>query len=186
MAEVILFHHAQGLTPGVLAFAGRLRAAGQTVHLPDLFEGQVFATLDEGVAYADANFQDIIARAQKAAERLPEDVVYAGFSMGSASAQMLAQTRPRARGALLFHGAIPAAEFGPWPDGTALQVHTAEKDPWVDLDVARALVGGVAGAELFLYPGDHHLFADESLADYEPDSAELLMARTLTFVSRVG
>ena len=186
MAEIVLFHHAHGLTPGVLAFADRLRAEGHTVHTPDLFEGQVFATLDEGVAYADSNFQDILARAQKSAERLPEGLVYAGFSLGSAPAQMLAQTRTGARGALLFHGAIPTSEFGPWPDGTALQVHTAERDPWVELEAARALVGAVPGAELFVYPGDHHLFADESLPDYEPASARLLMERALTFVSKVG
>jgi dienelactone hydrolase len=186
MAEIVLFHHAHGLTPGVRRFADRLRAAGHTVHTSDLYDGQVFAGLDDGVAYADANFQDILARAQKAAEQLPAEIVYAGFSLGSAPAQMLAQTRPGARGALLFHGAIPAAEFGAWPDGVPLQVHTAEADPWVDLGVARELVAGVPGAELFVYPGDHHLFADETLPDYEKDSAELLTGRALTFVSTVG
>ncbi len=183
--EIILFHHAHGLTPGVLRFADRLKAAGHTVHTPDLYERQVFATLDEGVAYADANFQDILARARKAAEPLPEDVVYAGFSLGSAAAQMLTQTRPGARAALLFHGAIPASEFGTWPDGTALQVHTAEADPWVDLSVARELVAGVPDAELFTYPGDRHLFADETLPDYDRESAELLTERALSLLRKL-
>ena len=40
MAEVVLFHHLQGLTEGVRAFAGELRAGGHTVHTPDLFDGQ--------------------------------------------------------------------------------------------------------------------------------------------------
>lgn len=186
MAEIVLFHHAHGLTPGVRRFADRLRDAGHTVHTPDLFEGRTFDNLDEGVAYVDSNFQDIVARAQKSAETLPENVVYAGFSMGAAPAQMLAQTRHGARGALLFHGAIPASEFGSWPDRTALEIHTAEEDPWVDLDVARTLAAGVPDAKLFIYPGDRHLFADEMLPDYDAESAGLLMERALTFVSKAG
>ena len=184
MAGVVLFHHAHGLTAGVLRFADVFKAAGHTVYTPDLFEGQVFDSLDDGVAYVDANFQDILARARKSVEPLPGNLVYAGFSLGSAAAQMLAQTRPGAKAALLFHGAIPASEFGAWPERVALEVHTAESDPWVDLGIARELVAGVQGAELFTYPGDRHLFADETLPDYDPHSAQLLTERALAFVSR--
>ena len=51
MAEVLLFHHAQGLTPGVSAFADELRGAGHTVHVPDLFDGRTFGSIDEGMAF---------------------------------------------------------------------------------------------------------------------------------------
>jgi dienelactone hydrolase len=185
MAEVVLFHHAHGLTPGVIAFADRLRAAGHTVHTPDLFEGRVFDNLDDGVHYVDeeAGIDSLLERAGLAVASMPGDVVYAGFSLGSMAAQMLAQTRPGAKGALLFHGGGPLSWFGgEWPDGLPLQVHAMDHDKWVELDQVRALVDSVPGAELFLYPGEGHLFADEGLADYDPQAAALLMKRTLDFL----
>lgn len=191
MTEVVLFHHAQGQTPGFLAFAARLRSAGHTVHTPDLYEGRTFASLDEGVANAKRIGFDVIAsEGRRAAERLPAAVVYAGFSLGVLPAQSLAQTRPGAKGALLFSAAFPASEFGgPWPRGVPLEVHMMERDPWVlegDLEAARGLVKTVEGAKLFLYPGEHHLFADESLPDYDPAAAALLESRVLEFLKRHG
>ena len=188
MAEVLLFHHAQGQTTGILAFADDLRAAGHVVHTPDLYDGRTFAELGDGVAYADEHvgMDAIIERGRLAAEGLPAELVYAGFSLGALPAQMLAQTRPGARGALLLHGCVPAAEFGDWPDGVALQIHTTEDDEWVELDVARELAETVADAELFLYPGNRHLFADASLADYDEVQATLLKERVRAFVEDVG
>lgn len=190
MTEVVLFHHAQGQTPGFLAFAARLRSAGHTVHTPDLYEGRTFGSLDEGVANAKRiGFDTIAQEGRRAAERLPAQVVYAGFSLGVLPAQSLAQTRPGAKGALLFSAAFPASEFGgPWPKGVPLEIHMMERDPWVqegDLDAARELVKSVEGAQLFLYPGERHLFADESLPDYDKGSAELLEKRVLAFLKKV-
>jgi dienelactone hydrolase len=190
MAEVLLFHHAQGQTPGFLMFADELRAAGHTVHTPDLYDGKTFATIDEGVGYAKkVGFDTILERGRLAAESLPNELVYAGFSLGAMPAQMLAQARPGAKGALLFHSAIPPSEFGgPWPEGLPLQIHIMEADPWAvegDLDVARQLDGTVESAELFLYPGDRHLFADSSLPDYDEDAAALLRERVLAYLNRV-
>ena len=191
MAEVVLFHHAQGQTAGFLAFAEELRAAGHTVHAPDLYEGRTFSTLDEGVAYArQVGFDTLGERGRLAAENLPDEVVYAGFSLGAMPAQMLAQTRPGARGALLFHAAFPASEFGGlWPQGVPLQIHMMEADEWVqegDLDAARELDKTIEGAELFLYSGDRHLFADNSLPDYDERAAALLTQRVLTFLKDVA
>ena len=190
MAEVVLFHHAQGQTPGFEAFADELRAAGHTVHTPDLYDGRTFATLDEGVGYAkQVGFDVLPERARVAAESLPNNVVYAGFSLGAMPAQMLAQTRSGAKGALLFAAAFPPSEFGgPWPEGVPLQIHMMEADEWVlegDLDAARELDKTVEGAELFLYPGDRHLFADNSLPDYDEKAAELLTERVLAFLKGV-
>ena len=191
MAEVVLFHHAQGQTPGFFAFADELRAAGHTVHAPDLYEGRTFPTLDGGVAYAkQVGFDTLLERGRLAAESLPSEVVYAGFSLGVMPAQMLAQTRAGARGALLFHAAFPPSEFGgPWPEGVPLQIHMMEADEWVqegDLDAARELDKTIEGAELFLYPGDRHLFADHSLSDYDDRAATLLTQRVLAFLNDVG
>jgi dienelactone hydrolase len=189
MAEVLLFHHAQGQTAGFLAFAEGLRAAGHLVHAPDLYDGKTFADLDEGVAHArEVGFGTILERGRDSANGLPEELVYAGFSLGVMPAQALAQTRAGARGALLFSAALPAAELGDgWPPGVPLQIHMMEDDPWVeeDLPAARELARTVEGAELFLYPGAGHLFADGSLPDYDERAATLLEQRVLAFLDAV-
>ena len=191
MAEVVIFHHAQGLTPGVIAFADELRRAGHTVHAPDLYGGRTFDTLQEGLAYAEQiGFDEVTERGIRAAEALPAELVYAGFSLGLGPAQRLAQTRPGARGALLFYACLPVSEFGPsWPAGVPVQIHAMESDPefdngW-DLPAARALVEEAEEGELFLYPGDQHLFADSSLSSYDSDAAALLGQRVLAFLARI-
>jgi dienelactone hydrolase len=190
MAEVLLFHHAQGQTEGFLAFADDLRAAGHTVHTPDLFDGKTFTALDEGVAYAqEVGFGVIFERGVAAAEGLPAELVYAGFSLGVSPAQMLTQTRPGARGALLYYSAMPTSEFdSPWPDGVPVQIHAMEDDEWFEEDrpAAEALVAEAENAELFLYPGNAHLFADSSLPDFDEKAARLLRERTVAFLDAVG
>jgi dienelactone hydrolase len=190
MAEIALFHHAQGLTDGVVAFADRLRAAGHTVHTPDLYEGRTFATLEEGIGHARSiGFDNLLDRGVAAGDALPADIVYAGFSLGAMPAQKLAQTRAGARGALLFDACIPVSEFGAaWPDGLPVQVHGMDNDPFFaeeggDLDAARDLVASTDQAELFLYPGNAHLFADASLPGYDQAAAELMLGRVLDFLA---
>jgi dienelactone hydrolase len=188
MAEVVLFHHALGLTPGIAVFADELRRAGHTVHLPDLFEGRTFPTLEEGVQHADEiGFGEVIGRGVRAVDQLPTNVVYAGFSLGVLPAQMLAQTRHGARGALLYYSCVPVSEFGGWPDGVPVQVHGMDADPVFmeegDVDAARALVAQSPDAELFLYPGDQHYFADRTLPSYDAAAAALLTDRVLAFLA---
>lgn len=187
MTELVLFHHAQGLTPGCVSFADALRAAGHVVHTPDLYEGRTFSDLTDGMAYVrEAGFGTIMERGRLAAEDLPAEIVYAGMSLGAMPAQMLAQTRPGARGALLLHAAIPLTEFGgAWPEGVPLQIHTMEDDELGDVDVARELAETVEGAEVFLYPGDRHLFTDDSLPDYDEAAAALVRQRALGFLDAV-
>ena len=191
MAEILLFHHAQGRTPGILAFADRLRDAGHTVHTPDTYDGRTFDTLEAGIGYArEVGFDEILERGTRAADGLPEDLVYAGFSLGVLPAQRLAQTRPGARGALLFEACVPPTEFAPsWPDDVPVQVHGLDADPEFatsgDLDVAKELTADAKQGELFIYPGDQHLFADSSLASYDPDATELLTERVLTFLGKI-
>ncbi|WP_225643471.1 dienelactone hydrolase family protein [Streptomyces werraensis] len=186
MAEVVLFHHVQGLTSGVVAFADELRAAGHTVHTPDLFDGRTFDSLEKGTAYVrQVGFGEVTARGVRAADALPRDVVHAGFSLGVVPAQELAQTRAGARGALLMHACIPVSEFGAaWPAGVPVQVHAMKDDAFFaeDAEAARALVAGSHDAELFLYPGEQHLFADSSLPSYDPDAAMLLTRRAVEFL----
>jgi dienelactone hydrolase len=191
MAEVLLFHHAQGLTPGVREFADQLSRAGHTVHVPDLYEGRVFDDLADGVAYAgETGFAAIIERGLAAAEGLPGELVYAGFSLGVMPAQQLAQTRPGAKGAQLIYACLPTSEFGgPWPQGVPVQIHGMDGDEFFagegDIDAARALVESTTDAELFIYPGKEHLFADRSLPSYDEHAARLLTERVLSFLGRV-
>ena len=193
MAEVLLFHHAQGQTAGFHAFADELRRAGHTVHTPDVFDGRTFGSIDEGMAYAEqVGFPDgILERGERAANELPAGLVYGGFSLGVVPAQKLAQTRPGARGALLFYSCVPLSYFGgSWPAGVPAQIHGMDADPVFvgegDIDAARELVASAEDAELFLYPGDQHYFADSSLPSYDESATKLLTQRVLTFLEQRG
>ncbi|MDQ3481765.1 MAG: dienelactone hydrolase family protein [Actinomycetota bacterium] len=196
MAEVMLFHHVQGLTDGIRIFAEELRAGGHTVHTPDLFDGERPATIDDGVAHMKSIGDEMLSeRADRAVADLPEGLVYAGFSWGGSTAQQYAQTRPGARGALLYESCIPITgewAFGPWPDGVPVQIHGMDKDPFFalegDIDAARELVEMVGSelAELFVYRGDRHLFTDSSLPSYDADAAALVVRRSREFLDRVG
>jgi len=189
MAEVLLYHHIQGLTDGVKAFAEGLRQDGHTVHTPDLLEGRTFGSIEEGFGFArDTGFDVIRERGGAAADELGPGLVYAGFSFGVTIAQRLAQTRPGARGALLMESCIPVSEFGEaWPEGVPVQIHGKENDEFFDEDLpaARELASSAADAELFVYPGDQHLFTDSSLDAYDPDASALLMERVRTFLAAV-
>lgn len=189
MTEVVLFHHMQGRTPGVAAFADELRSAGHTVHTPDLFDGRTFDSIEQGEAYLGeiGGPEGAMERGAKAVEDLPAEVVYAGFSLGVVVAQKLAQTRPGATGALFFYSCLPSEYFGPWPAGVPVQIHGMDADPIFvgegDIDAARALVEEAQGGELFLYPGDQHYFADSSLPSYDPEATALLTKRVLAFLA---
>lgn len=193
MAEVLLFHHAQGLTPGVRAFADTLRAAGHTMHMPDLFDGRTFGSIDEGLAYiGEIGFDAMRERGVRVADALPPELVYAGMSFGVLPAQKLAQTRPGCRGALLFYSCLPISgewAFGPWPDGVPVQIHGMDNDSFFvgegDIHAAREIAEKAEDAELFLYPGDQHYFADSSLPSYDANATALLTRHVLEFLDRV-
>ncbi len=190
MAEVLLFHHAHGLTAGVRAFADELRAAGHVVHTPDLYDGQTFDDLEAGIGYArEVGFGAVLERGVNAADGLPDELVYIGMSLGAMPAQKLAQTRPGAKGAVLLHAALPPSEFGgEWPPGVPLQIHLMEEDEFAlegDLDAARELDETAEGAELFLYPGDRHLFTDSSLPVFDEPAATLVRQRVLAFLEAI-
>lgn len=189
MATVLLYHHIQGLTDGVKAFAHDLREAGHTVHTPDLFGGRTFDSIQDGFAYARSVGLDTIdGQGIAAADDLGTDLVYAGFSFGVTIAQKLAQTRAGARGALLLYSCMPVSEFSEsWPASVPVQIHGKEGDEFFeeDLPAARDLVASTSAAELFTYQGGQHLFADPSLADYDPDAAALLTERVCAFLDAV-
>ncbi|TCO46873.1 dienelactone hydrolase [Kribbella antiqua] len=192
MAEIVLYHHSQGLTEGVQAFADELRKAGHTVHTPDMYEGRTFETIEEGMTYArETGFGTVKDRGLAAVEGLGDALVYAGFSLGVMPAQELAQTRAGAKGALFLHACLPVSEFGAaWPSAVPVQVHAMDADPFFvedggDIDAARALVASTDQAELFLYPGKEHIFTDSSLEAYDAPATQLLTQRVLTFLAGI-
>lgn len=193
MTEVLLFHHAQGLTSGVRAFAEDLRGGGHVVHTPDLFDGCIFPSIEEGLAYIERiGFDNLRKRGVRIADDLPFQLVYAGFSFGVLLAQQLAQTRPEARGALLFYACVPVRgewAFGPWPETVPVQIHGMDNDAIFmgegDINAAREIVEKVEDAQLFLYRGDQHYFADSSLPSYDAEATKLLTRRVLEFLDRV-
>ena len=188
MADVLLFHHAMGQTPGFHTFADELREAGHTVHTPDLFDGQTFGSIDDGLAHVReaGGFEAFMERGVAAAGGLPNGLVYGGFSLGVISAQRLAQTRHGARGALLFYSAIPPSEFGAWPARLPVQIHGMDADPYFvdegDIDAAREIVAAADDGELFLYHGSEHYFADSSLPSYDAEATAILTERVLAFL----
>ena len=191
MLTILLFHHVQGLTSGVTAFADTLRAAGHSVHTPDLLDGHQFASIPDGLAYLQQlGFGTVIARGIEAAGAHPEVDVVIGLSMGVLPAQYLAQTREGMRGAVFLHGAVPISEFSPtWPLQVAVQVHAMEGDPEFvasgDIEAARDIVAQAERGEMFLYPGNAHLFTDNSLADYDPAATALVTERVLGFLAKL-
>jgi dienelactone hydrolase len=191
MSEIVIFHHAQGLTAGIVAFADELRQARHTVHTPDMFDSRTFDTVEEGVGHAaEIGFGEVMERGVRAVDGLPDGLVYAGFSLGVMPAQKLAQTRPGTHGALFFHSALPTSEFGSaWPAGVPVQIHAMDADPFFvdegDIDSARALVDEAEDAELFLYPGNDHLFADDSLPSFDANATALLKQRVFAFLERI-
>lgn len=189
MSEILLFHHAQGLTSGILAFADELRQEGHTVHTPDLYQGHTFTTLEDGIAYAkQIGFGNLEESGVQAATDLSNTIVYAGFSLGVSPAQRLTQTRPGAKGALFFHGCLPVSEFdSPWPSNLPVQVHAMENDPFYeeDAEAIKELMGTTSEGELFLYPGNQHLFIDRSLSSYDETAASLVKKRVLEFLKKI-
>ena len=174
MAEVVLYHHIQGLTEGVRSFAAELRRAGHTVHTPDLFDGRTFATMDEAFAVVQEAGDALDAKADGAVHALPERLVYAGISWGVGAAQRLAQTRAGARGALLYEACFPITRrVRLWP--------MAQRPSCSDPRQGGRRVLRTRGRHrrcprtgrhrsaptrpnCCVYPGDEHLFVDSSLS----------------------
>ncbi|AZM52744.1 dienelactone hydrolase [Streptomyces sp. WAC 01529] len=185
--NIMLFHSTYGLRPAVRAAADRLRAAGHEVWTPDLFDGRTFDDVEAGRAHQDEIGKDeLLKRAILAAAPYSErGLVYAGFSLGAATAQTLALGDEKARGLLLLHGTSDIAE-NVSVDGLPVQLHVAEPDPFETDDWLSAwyLRMGRAGAdvEIYRYPGAGHLYTDPDLDDHDAEAAETTWRTALGFL----
>jgi len=190
--EIVLFHSAYGLRPGVLQFAEKLRAAGHTVHTPDLYDGEVFSDRMDAVRkIQELGFDGMLARARAAVENLPNDLIYAGFSNGGAAAELLAATRPGARGAILMHAPLPIRDLGwkTWPATAPVQVHFAQGDPLrneqVIVSLANRIRASGAAFQQIDYSASGHLFADPDMPAYDAPAADLMLQNVLEFLNGI-
>jgi dienelactone hydrolase len=194
VAEIALIHSVLGMTPGFASAADRLREAGHTVHVVDLFDGA--APLDSYELAAERvqkiGVPELVGRARSAVQSLPPDLVYGGFSLGAALSAGLAARRPGARGALLLQGAPNPASIGAtsWPAGVPVQIHFALGDPgrnptWIE-ELGSMIRTSGSPCDVFDYPGSGHIFTDASRPDeYDEASAELLWNRVFEFLRNV-
>jgi dienelactone hydrolase len=194
VAEVVLFHSVLGVRTGVTEMAERLRAAGNTVHVPDLYQGrQPFDDYEPAMKHMDEiGEEEMMTRAEAAVAPLPEGLVYAGFSAGGASAENLAGKRAGARGLILFAAGNRLKWFGieAWPAGVPVQIHQGTEDPFKEPEELAALGDAVrssgASFQLFEYPVPGHLFSDPSLpGEYDAEAAELMYSRVLEFLAGI-
>ena len=186
MAQIILFHHALGLTDGVRALADQIAAGGHTVHTSDLYDGRTFATVDEGVAHAQhLGFEEIGRRGMRSCAEHQEASVVAGISLGVMPAWRAAQVVPGFRACIAMAGALDLDAYAPlWQPHTALQIHLGTRDPWAlegDLETARSYAATAEHpdrpADLFEYDTDRHLFMDSSTADFDAALTAVLVRR---------
>lgn len=184
MAEIILFHHAQGLTEGLRTLAERLHAAGHDVHTPDLYSGVVFDRLDEGLAFASRIGHDAIEEvARRSARQYPHTDTVIGFAMGAFPAQLLAQEWSKVHHVTLVAGGLPPHELsGEWRVDVRLDVHVADPDDWVPPGSLDPLMVHARGSHLHRYRGVRHMFADPSSPDYDADAADLFEERLFAWL----
>lgn len=196
MADIVLVHSALGLRPAVTEAAERLRAAGHRVEVPDLFEGRISQTVEEGREVADGVGHEellrrVVATSARLAEGSPTDApgpVYAGFSLGAALAQTVAMNDTRARGVLLLHGTADIAE-GAAVDDLPVQLHVADPDPfephdWLSTWYLNMRRSG-ADVEVYRYQGAGHLFTDADLPDHDAEAAERTWRLALAFLDEL-
>lgn len=188
MAAVILFHSVYGLRSLERDSAERLRAAGHEVFTPDLYEGKVARSIDEGFELKEAiGWPTLCERAEKATAALPASAVLGGFSMGVGITAHLWPMRPLTAGVLLLHavGEIPVNVRSRLP----AQVHLADPDRFAPADEVAAWQVAAArsgmSAEIFKYPSVGHLYTDPTLPDYDAESAERTWSRVLGFLGAI-
>lgn len=194
MSEIVLFHHVLGLTEGVHDFAETLRQHGHIVQTPDLFDGETFNTIEQGMAFVEHHgFENIVRRGVDAAAEIPHRSnrrVYAGFSLGAAPAQTLMTQDPEALGGFLLHSFVsPDFLAGSWPLGMPVQVHAMKHDPFFtedgDREAALEYQQRDSALELFSYPGDAHLFFEPSQPGYDSEATVLVTQRILELLDRL-
>ncbi|MFE5858565.1 dienelactone hydrolase family protein [Streptomyces sp. NPDC056500] len=189
--DIMLLHSAYGLRPAVRAAAERLEAAGHRVWTPDLYQGETFDTVEEGMACKERIGKDeLLKRAVLAAAPYSErGLVYAGFSLGASIAQNLALGDTKARGLLLLHGTSDIAPNAA-VDELPVQLHIADPDAFEPHDWLTAWYLGMgrtgADVEIYRYPGAGHLYTDPDLPDYDEGAAEQTWRVALGFLATLG
>jgi len=199
--EIVLFHSVLDLRPGFKKAAEKLQNQEYIVHTPNLYdEGVVFDDYEKADAYLQSigSYPELLKRTRESVVDLPDELIYAGFSNGGASAEYLALTRPKARAAILFSGALPLEmllEIGGdqqqnWPKSVPVQLHYTKNDPfrnqeWID-SFRESVSSSQAQLNFYEYPGEGHLFTDDSLPnEYNEESSKQLWERVFKFLNQI-
>ncbi|MER7174716.1 dienelactone hydrolase family protein [Streptomyces mesophilus] len=185
--NIMLFHSVYGLRPAVHQAAGRLRAAGHEVQVPDLYDGKTAESVEDAMKIKDEIGKDeLLRRAVAASAPYSESgLVYAGFSLGAALAQNVALADDKARGLLLLHGTSDIADDAS-ADDLPVQLHVADPDAfepedWQNAWYLRMRRAG-ADVEVFRYRGAGHLYTDPDLPDYDAEAADATWKTALGFL----
>jgi dienelactone hydrolase len=169
--EIVLFHSMYGLRPVEMAAAGRLRAHGHHVVLPDLFEGRTApGDVGSGLALMDRiGWPTIVATARATLDGVGDEAALIGFSMGVGVIAEVWPDRLGAAAVACLHA--PAVVPPGVRRGTPVQLHVATPDRFAPPDQVLAFETSAArtGAlpSLRRYPGAGHYFTDPSLDDYD-------------------
>lgn len=168
MAQLLLIHHALGLTHAVRRLAAAWRDAGHEVSTPDLYDGNVFETIPEGLAYAKSvGSESLSAKGEDAAGDLAPGFVVCGISMGVIPSMRIGVSDDAVNGVVAVGSCLPG-EFleAPWPRSVPLRIIASKDDPFFrdegDLEAAQELVATAADVRLKLMPGTEHLFMEAS------------------------
>jgi carboxymethylenebutenolidase len=190
---VVVFHAWWGLNDDLVAYADRLAAARFGVVAPDMFGGQVAATIEEAdrlSGSADESACDAIALAavDDLVSRLgpTSKVASLGFSFGAAWSMWTPAERDRVVASVVYYGSLE----GPSLARASVPVlgHFAETDPYESDEGVKAFEDTLraAGRDVVIhrYPGTGHWFAEPSRDAYRPEAADLAFERTVAFLGR--
>jgi carboxymethylenebutenolidase len=185
---VLVLHEFFGLQSSFKAIADRLNAEGFTVLAPDLYDGKLASTVDEARALAESlDIDATLRRLRAAAAFLTENwhprLGIVGFSLGTDFAVALASEQPP-EAIVLYYG-TGEVEHSNWRGPTL--GHFAADDEWTPLaEVEEEFAGLVETgmeAEMHVYPGTGHWFANAAVPDaYDPAAAETALVRTSEFL----
>ena len=192
---VVVLHPWWGLNDDVIAYADRLAAAGFGVTAPDMFGGQVAATIEdakrlsssaESAGGEPAVESTALAAVDDLAARLgpTSRLGVLGFSFGAAYATLLPAERDRLVASVVYYGVYTGPHLE--RSTAAVQGHFAETDQFESDEGIAELEDGIraAGRDVTIhrYPGTGHWFAEPSRDAYVPEAADLAFERTVAFL----
>lgn len=190
MAQLLLLHHALGVTSALRRLADRFEDAGHDVVVPDLFESRVFASVEEGMEHVESvGIETLAGLGEDAASDMQPGFVVCGISLGAIAAMRAGVSNDAVAAVVVASACIPEEYIGgPWPRTLPLRVVASREDAMFrdegDLEAATEYTHSAQQAKLKLMPGREHLFVEAD--DPESTAAtEWLVETVMRFLDRV-